>query len=234
MKKLDKLNLIESGSSNLEFMKHAINYNEYLTQLLTANITGSSSVLDFGAGTGEFASRLTKQGFIVDVLEIEPNLLTNLKGLGFKTLTSLAEIPNSSYSTVYSLNVLEHVKNDSEIVKLITSKLQQNGKVVFYLPAFEILYSQMDVRVGHYRRYTKKSLGRILVDAGLEIQTIQYADFFGFFATLVYKFTPNRDGTVSIPAIRFYDSWIFPMNRIFDRLFQNLCGKNVFAVAIKV
>ncbi len=225
---------IESGSANLEFMQYAVNYNLYLVSLLRKNLSSTDVILDFGAGTGEFALSLAKHGFNVSVLEVEPTLCSKLTELGFNAYTTLAEIPDGSQSAIYSLNVLEHIKEDFETLKLISTKLTPNGKLILYLPAFKVLFSDMDERVGHYRRYNKRSLTKILIDAGLEIEKIRYSDFLGFFATLIYKLVPNRDGTISIPLLRLYDCFIFPMNIIFDRLFHKFLGKNIFTISHKV
>lgn len=225
---------VESGSANLEFMKHAVNYNTHLTNLLSRHLSAESSILDFGAGTGEFALRLVEKGFNVSVLEIEPTLAANLKELGLPTVAAPLQTSTSIFSHIYSLNVLEHIEDDMEAVKTISSKLLSNGTLILYLPAFSILFSEMDKKVSHYRRYNKKSLRQLLLDGGFEVETIHYVDFLGFFATIAYKLTPNRDGSISIPAIRFYDKFVFPLNAVMDRIFNRYCGKNLFAVAHKV
>jgi len=78
-----------------------------------------------------------------------------------------------------------------------------------------------------------KTLRQLLLDADLEVQIMHHVDFVGFFVTLIYKLAPKRNGDVSISAIRFYDTLLFPLNRILDRLFGRYCGKNLFAVAHK-
>ena len=224
---------VESGSANLEFMKYAVNYNNHITTLLSRNLRQNSPILDFGAGTGEFALRLIKKGFDVSVLEVEPNLAKDLENIGLKTETSLAEFSDSYFLFIYSLNVLEHIENDVDALNSIVAKLNPNGKLILYLPAFTVLFSKMDKRVGHYRRYSKDTLEAALIAAGLEIETMHYVDFLGFFATLVYKILPNRDGSVSMQAIKIFDTYLFPMNIILDRFFRRFCGKNVFVVARK-
>jgi len=225
---------VDSGSANLEFMKQALNYNSFLTSLLKKNLTKKSKILDFGAGNGEFAMRLVRDGFKVDVLEVEKKLASQLKGMGLKTYSSLDEVENLSYSSIYSLNVLEHIENDLLALESIYEKLERNGTLVLYLPAFDALFSKMDSRVGHFRRYKKSTLGKILVEAGFKIEKMHYVDFLGFFVTIAYKFFPGRDGTVSITALRFYDFCIFPMNYVFDKFFGQICGKNLVAVVRKV
>jgi SAM-dependent methyltransferase len=224
---------VESGSSNLEFMKYAFNYNNYLTNLLRRSLKVNDTILDFGAGTGEFALALTNLGLTVSVLEVEQTLAKNLQELGFQTFTSLDEVPNSSFSSIYSLNVLEHIEDDLEAIQLMSSKLEPGGSVILYLPAFETLFSEMDKRVGHYRRYDKTTLKQLLSNTDLEIEKMHYVDFLGFLVTLLYKITPKQDGSISIVAIRFFDKFIFPLNKIFDEIFMKYCGKNIFLIARK-
>ena len=225
---------LESGSSNLEFMQYAVNYNKFLTTLIRKNLPYGVNVLDFGAGNGEFATRLAGYGFRVSVLEVEPKLCAKLKSLGFQALQGLEEVNNLSQSHIYSLNVLEHIQDDIGTLKSIHSKLRPNGTLILYLPAFEILFSQMDKRVGHYRRYDKSSLKRILVQSGFMIEKIHYCDFVGFFVTLLYKMIPKGNGEISITLLRIYDRCIFPTNFFFDKLFGSILGKNIFVLAHKV
>lgn len=233
MRNTERISSVKSGSANLEFMKQAINYNSYVTYLISQNLTTGSNILDFGAGSGEFTRRLSQQGFEITALEVEDNLITNLKDLGFNTLNTLADSPNKNYTHIYSLNVLEHIENDAETIKLLASKLQPNGTLILYVPAFEILFSEMDTRVGHFRRYTKKSIQQLINSEGLKIERIHFVDFLGFFATLVYKLFPNQDGAISLKLLRLYDSFIFPLNKFFDCIFGRYCGKNIFVVARK-
>jgi SAM-dependent methyltransferase len=225
---------IESGSSNLEFMQYAVNYNKFITTIIRKNLPDGVNVLDFGAGNGEFAKRLAGYGFKLSVLEVEPKLCAKLINLGFQVLQGLEEVNDLSQSHIYSLNVLEHIHDDIGTLKSIHSKLTANGVLILYLPAFEILFSQMDKRVGHYRRYDKSSLKQILVQSGFKIEKIYYCDFIGFFATLLYKMIPKGNGEIPITLLRIYDRCIFPTNFFLDKLFGNFVGKNIFVVAHKV
>ena len=224
---------LESGSSNLEFMQYAVNYNQFITNLIRRNLPSGVNVLDFGAGNGEFATRLAGYGFRLSVLEVEPKLCAKLNNLGFQALQGLEEVKNLSQSHIYSLNVLEHIQDDIGTLKSIHSKLKPNGTLILYLPAFEILFSHMDKRVGHFRRYEKGSLTQILIQSGFKIEKIHYCDVIGFFVTLLYKMIPKRNGEISIKMLRIYDRCIFPTNFFLDKLFGSLLGKNIFVVAHK-
>lgn len=102
-----------------------------------------------------------------------------------------------------------------------------------YVPAFQILYSQMDRHVGHFRRYRRKPLIHLLQTVGFEVNTAYYVDSLGFLATLVYKLVGDRSGSVSPGSVALYDSMIFPLSRIIDFLGVGSFGKNLAIVATK-
>lgn len=71
---------------------------------------------------------------------------------------------------IYSYNVLEHIKDDVLILKILKEKLNPGGVLLLYLPAFQCLYSSMDKKVGHYRRYTRPRLMSLLQQSGFVIE----------------------------------------------------------------
>jgi len=102
-----------------------------------------------------------------------------------------------------------------------------------YVPAFQILYSQMDRHVGHFRRYRRKPLVNLLQTVGFDVSKAYYVDSLGFLATLVYKVVGDRSGSVNSRSVAFYDSIIFPLSRIVDFLAVGSFGKNLAVVATK-
>ena len=102
-----------------------------------------------------------------------------------------------------------------------------------YVPAFRVLYSQMDTHVGHFRRYRRKPLKHLLQDTGFAIDAASYVDSLGYLATLVYKLVGSRSGSVSPGSVAFYDTVIFPLSRIIDFLSLGSFGKNLTMVATK-
>ncbi len=103
-----------------------------------------------------------------------------------------------------------------------------------YVPAFQILYSQMDRHVGHFRRYRRKPVVNLLQTVGFDVSKAWYVDSLGFLATLVYKLVGDRSGSVSATSVAFYDSMIFPLSRIIDFLTVGSFGKNLAVVATKI
>ncbi|HEX3498977.1 MAG TPA: methyltransferase domain-containing protein, partial [Stellaceae bacterium] len=158
-----------SGTENLEVMAEAENYNRYLLSLITGQLRPNDSVLDFGAGAGTFAARLHDAGVRLVAVEPDPGLSRRLGELGVPTHHSLAQIAEGSIDLVYTFNVLEHIPDDDAAVREIARVLTPGGRLVAYVPAFAILWTAMDDRVGHVRRYRRAGLVGILRPAGFRV-----------------------------------------------------------------
>ena len=220
------------GRDNLEAMKKATRYNDFLINLIRKYAVGRR-VLDHGAGAGTFATPIAAGGMNVLCMEPDDGLRAELAQSGLDVAASLEEIPDFSVDYAYTLNVLEHIEDDREAIIELYRCLKPGGRLLVYVPAFQVLYSQMDTHVGHFRRYRRKPLKRLLKDTGFEVSTAYYVDSLGYLATLVYKLVGDRSGSVSAGNIAFYDSVIFPISRIIDFLSIGSFGKNLTMVATK-
>lgn len=152
---------------------------------------------------------------------------------GFHVIESIQELEDQSIGFAYSSNVLEHIEDDHQTVKDIYPKIMTGGRIVFYVPAFPILYSSMDKRVGHFRRYTKKRLHDVFKQAGFEVEKIFFSDSLGFFTAMLFKFIGSQDGKASKKSLIFYDRIIYPVSSLLDNILSNLLGKNIVIVAKK-
>ncbi|MBW9214093.1 class I SAM-dependent methyltransferase [Mumia sp. zg.B53] len=226
---------VYTGSDNLEVMADAVNYNRFLLDSVIGQVPSpEASVLDFGAGAGTYADMMAERGIRPDVLEPDAGLQRLLTRKGHRVV-DLAEgdVPAGGYDVVYTLNVLEHIKNDQEVCEQLAELLKSGGRLVVYVPAFDVLFTAMDEKVGHYRRYRRRQLERILSNAGLEIVESRYCDPAGFFATLAYRFAGSSGGSISPLGLKAYDRLVFPMSRALQRVTGRVFGKNVLVVATR-
>lgn len=221
-----------SGQDNLEVMKLAVNYNEHLIRMVVEHANGSR-VVDFGAGIGTFAIALRQRGLEVTCIEPDAVLAKEIERAALDVHGSLETIPADSLPFIFSFNVLEHIADDAAALSEIYSRLQPGGKLLLYLPACPVLFSAMDRKVGHYRRYRRAELRQSLVNSGFNVADIRYADSMGFFATLAYKWFGNTIGDVNPGGLALYDRYVFPLSATIDRLFGGAFGKNVVAIAQK-
>ena len=224
-------NIKYSGIDNLEVLTEAKRYNNFLKKHVIGNSRGAQTALDFGAGIGTFSIALRAMGLNVVCIETDVDLLNRLKNLGFNALLSLNDITDNSFDYIYSLNVLEHIEDDIGALKQLYLKLKPGGRVFLYVPAFNALYSSMDRKVGHFRRYRKSGLTQSMNGVGFNIEKAVYVDSLGFFATLIFKLIGNDKGDLDRTAVKIYDTFIFPISRVLDSAFSGLFGKNLMIVA---
>ena len=220
-----------SGVENLEVMQEAHNYNSYLLNLVISEGRGAPAALDFGAGTGTFATELRKYGIHVVCIEPDCSLRRRLQVKQLEAHDSLDPIPEKSVPYIYSFNVLEHIENDLETLGELYRRLMPGGTLLIYVPAFQILFSSADKRIGHKRRYTKAVLVRRLEMVGFQVDQARYVDSLGFWVALLFKFIGNKEGRVSPLALKIFDKWIFPLSVTLDHVMSRVAGKNVLVLA---
>ena len=222
-----------SGVENLEVMSEARNYNDYLLRTVRSHARPGDRILDFGAGGGQFAVPLSNAGLDVTALEPDGALRNRIAARGVATVANLDAIQDESLDYIYTLNVLEHIEDDTGTLRQLHSKLTRNGTLLVYVPAFPVLYSSMDAKVGHVRRYKRSTLDTAVGSAGFSIRRAAYVDSLGFFAALLFKAVGNRDGAMNVHALKLYDRLLFPISRLTDTITGQWFGKNLLVVATK-
>lgn len=222
-----------SGTDNLEVMAEAKNYNAYLAHLVRQQIAGAARVVDFGAGIGTFAQPFSAAG--LDIMGVEPDNAQRQRLLekGIPCVADISEVEDGWADAIYTVNVLEHIEDDRVILRTLHSKLKPGGKLFIYVPAFQLLYSAMDKKVGHCRRYGRAELTNKVKEAGFRIIDSRYVDSLGFLASLVYKWQGNDSGDINRGALKAYDRFVFPLSRVIDVFASSFAGKNLSLVAEK-
>ena len=225
--------LTYTGADILETLDRATNYNSLLLDLILDSSGDCSRMLDFGAGIGTFAKLLRNRG--VDVVCVEPDVLlaNGLVRDGFLAFNDLNEVPDGWFDFIFTLNVLEHIEDDQTSLCRLATKLASGGRLLIYVPAFQCLWTSLDERLRHYRRYRRRELERLACCAGLTVWKTRYADTLGFFAALGFGLLGNRNGHLSAEAVNFYDRCVVPLSRSLDFVFGQLFGKNVYLIASK-
>ncbi len=223
-----------TGVDNLEAMEVAVNYARYLVDLV-ACVAGppgpSSRLLDFGAGTATHALALRERGYEVACVEADYHLRERACALGLRAWPMLADLDGERFTTVYTLNVLEHIDDDVDALRSLYRVTAPGGSLVVYVPAFPMLYTAMDRKVGHVRRYRRKELVERVTRVGFRVRSCRYVDSLGFLATIAYRVVGNRRGDISALSVAAYDRFVFPVSRRLDLLAGLWFGKNLALVA---
>lgn len=223
-----------SGTGVLEVLTGAHNYRHFLTQLIddVARTSTSRRILDFGAGIGTYAREARSLGYSVLCVELDERQRAQLEAEGFDTAASLGTVADRSFEAVYTLNVLEHIDDDVGTLRDLFRVSAPGGHLLVYVPAFEMLFSELDTKVGHHRRYVRKQLVERVERAGYVVDRCEYADSLGFLTTLAYRMSGLGLGAVMQPrSIALYDRWLFPVSRRLDRVCRRAFGKNIVLFA---
>ncbi len=225
-----------SGRDSLIRMEQAMtNYNRWIVHLFVSNcgshVRPDTQVLDYGSGIGTLASIFfNRTGVKPDALEIDLVQRLEVERRGFKTFSSLTELCKS-YDLIFTSNVLEHIEDDVSVLRALREKLASDGTLLIYVPAFRALWTAMDDKVGHVRRYRKRDMREKLRHCGYTLDKIHYCDSLGFMLTLLFKLFGAKDGDLPIRSLHIYDRFLLPISRRMDVVLSRFFGKNLFVVA---
>jgi len=224
-----------TGHEELEQVRLIQRYNRHIADLFLAAVEPGQALLDFGAGIGTISTLVRERARAANILcaEIDANNVAALKRVGFDVITDATKVPPNSVDLVYSSNVLEHIEDDVEALRNLYFCLKPGGRAVFWVPAFECLWSGMDDRVEHCRRYTRRTLEESFRKAGFDIEQSFYQDSLGFFLALLFKGIGNRQGKLNPALLMLYDKLVFPLSQLFDVFCSRLFGKNAVIYARK-
>lgn len=164
---------------------------ELVLKLLEKNTKQKNKIIDFGCGTGKILETLHEKGYFcygTDDSETAINFCKK-RGVNATLLNSRADKKSmaSDFDTALLLDVLEHVKNEKEVLNQIKKRVKKNGLFIVTVPAFNWLFSTEDIVYQHYRRYTKKETVMLLKSNGFLIEHAFYWGGFLFPLTATVK-----------------------------------------------
>lgn len=230
--------LVNSGKANYEFdaLQEAANYRRALTREFAPILHGS--VLEIGAGIGQMTADFRRLPDITRYLAIEPDSSFHTRfeaanpGVPLLKGYSHELRERSGWDAAVAINVLEHIEHDDRVLAEWAGLLRGNrGRLGLFVPARMELMSQIDRNFGHFRRYTKPGLRRVLEGAGFKIERIHYFNLTGYFGwALMFRILGREQFSTS--SVRRFDRWIFPPTHALERhLLRPPFGQSLLAVA---
>lgn len=156
------------------------------------------AVLDVGAGNGYVSLTLKNAG--LDTVVIEPGVQgavnAHARGLRPVICSTLEDAGFKSHliPAVGLFDILEHIEDNIGFLRTIKSLLVSNGRLYITVPAYNFLWSLEDDNAGHYRRYTNKSLTKMLESIGFMIDFKTYIFSILPLPILLFRAIPSRLG----------------------------------------
>ena len=223
----------------VELEKLELNLNNYNNYIINTFIKHSNSnckrVLDFGAGIGTLSKIWSDSLENSDITCLEPDekqvQIINKRGLN--GVTQINE--NDRYDYIFTSNVLEHIEDDRSALKFIFDHLIKSGKLGIFVPANKYLFSHIDKKLNHFRRYSKRDLMQKVSERGFHIDTCIYVDSLGLFAWLFLKLFRVQISDSDSRILLIYDRFVWPISKFLDKLgLKKLFGKNLLLLATKI
>jgi SAM-dependent methyltransferase len=153
-----------------------------------------------------------------------------VEGLELPDRSTAARFGADRIDTVVALNVVEHIEHDVEAVRSMTEIVTPGGRVVILVPAIQALYGEMDRELGHFRRYSKRSLTSVMSAAGLTVERLMW---FSRFSVLGWWFNGRvrRQRFIPVRQIRLLDAMV-PVLRM-ERFLPLPFGLSLIAVGTR-
>jgi ubiquinone/menaquinone biosynthesis C-methylase UbiE len=192
--------------------------------LLKRGLSGRAPALivDCGAGTGRNLDWLSTFGPTVG-FELSPTGLahgrTHHRRLVRATVTALP-IADATADVATSFDVLYCLDDADEVlaVREMFRVLRPGGVAIVNVAALDMLRGSHSVLTHERRRYTRRSLGRLLRSAGFQIETLTFANLSAFPPALAvrgWERISGRAGTASDADLRVPAA---PINAAFNAL----------------
>lgn len=227
------------GTSTLEVLEGADNYNQWIAETVRKSI--ASPALEIGAGTGNISQHF-KDIKSFTITDIDPALVKELKKRFGKVNTfsyAVVDIENQtpkrfvgSFSSIFGVNVLEHIKDDKKALKNIHALLKKNGKLILLVPAKQFAYTRLDKELGHYRRYEKASLTKNLEAAGFAVNEIFYFNIVGLLSWIIRDKVERKNIYLKPYQIALFDS-IVPILKTIESVIRLPIGISLIVYASK-
>jgi SAM-dependent methyltransferase len=223
-------------ASTLDSLDDAVNYRNWIVALAAPHLV--EPIMEVGAGHGTFSESLADFGAVT---AIEPGgyaaevLTRRFQGDDrITTITGTVDDVDSSptFETAVMINVLEHIADDQGVLRSISERLRPGGHLVIWVPAFRLLYSDFDRKLGHERRYRRAELEADVGRAGYVVVDSRYVNMPGWFSWLLMVRLLRQEPT-SPTTITIFDRWLVPPVRWLETRIRMPFGQSVLLVARK-
>jgi len=229
---------MDVGEETLEKISKCENFNKWLYE----NIEGyvGDRIMEIGPGIGNITEFFIHKEKVIGV-DISKKMLEKLskriKRNNFEfykcdvTDDQILKLRKKNIDTVVCLNVLEHTKKDKKALENMHKVLKKGGRIILLVPNIKFLYGNLDKNLGHYRRYAKKELIRLMKEAGFKVEKVFYMNLLGILGWFINDKILRRK-VLPHNQLLFYNK-IAPLAKNIEKMIGPPTGLSIICIAGK-
>jgi hypothetical protein len=155
-----------------DFFWHRVRWRAVKEQLPA----GPFTLLDVGAGVGLIGEYLAEEVPQARYVFTEPigDLQTRLEERWGAEANFWEREREAGADVVTLLDVLEHIEDDHGFMAKLAGDMKPGARLVMTVPALQGLWSYWDEALGHFRRYDRPMVRRVIAPLPLEIVELSY------------------------------------------------------------
>jgi len=166
-------------------------YRQERSEIVDLVLDSTKCILDIGCGQGTFLKVLKEKTkaetwgveLVPEIAEVAKNYVDNVIVGKIEEIFHL--IPDKYFDCITFNDVLEHLVEPTEVLKLIKPKLSDKGVIIASIPNVRFIVTLYDLIIKkdweykdagildrtHFRFFTKKSMKRMFEEAGYKIDS---------------------------------------------------------------
>jgi SAM-dependent methyltransferase len=206
------------------------------------------NILVCGIGGGMICQELKKSGHRVVGIDISRASCEYAhKQMGIPVINGdlemLLPFIKEYFDIVVIADVLEHLDNDSQLLKEISLCLKPRGLVFITVPAYQHMLSIWDKRLQHKRRYSLTDINKKIFESGLSIKKVSYFHMLLYPFVYLYRKTLNlsKDGDSAKSDFSIFPSRLvtvlagcyYCLERFLLKVVNLPFGLSIFVVGVK-
>ena len=163
-----------------------------VADLLQQHFPAPGVLVEGGIGSARNLIEFQRLGYEVRGFDIMPESVSHARRRGLRDvaehdLSQPWPLEAESVRVAVLLDVLEHLAQPVDVLRDVSRVLEPAGGIVFTVPAYPWLFSDWDKNLGHFRRYTQRSLREQAEAAGLQVAWLSHWNSFSLPAAIAVR-----------------------------------------------
>ena len=232
------------GLHTLKVIAKAERFNRWMYDQIKEHLKGE--ILEIGSGIGNISKLVIESNHFITLSDYSKEYCNILKETfsANKNVRNVIQIDllhpdfekkfssyKARFDSIFLLNVIEHIEDDELSIRNCKYLLKPGGHLILLAPAYSWLFGTFDKQLGHFRRYTIKTLSDLLQKLNFDILSGSYFNITGiagwFLFGKVFKSKMLSKGEMSA-----FNS-IVPFAKLIDKIIAKKAGLSIIITGIK-